>query len=110
MRDDAPRDVRRDLFGGRGAVTVTDLLGATAIPPFAAVLSCELEAGGAVGRHVQEHHPEIVIGLGGAGTASVNGQPQRLGPGDVVALPLGAVLAIDNPGEEPLRYLIVKAG
>jgi quercetin dioxygenase-like cupin family protein len=109
MRDDAPRFVRHDLFGGRGAVTVTDLLGATSIAPFVAVLGCELEPGGSVGRHVQEAYPEIVIGLGGQGTATVNETEHRLSAGDVVPLPLGAVLAIDNPGDEPLRYLIVKA-
>jgi mannose-6-phosphate isomerase-like protein (cupin superfamily) len=34
-----------------------------------------------------------------------------LGPGDVVHLPLGAVLSLENrSAERPLRYLIVKAG
>lgn len=109
MRDDAPRAIRHDLFGGRGAVEVVDLLGAVALEPFRAVLACTLAPGGSVGRHVQEAYPEIVVGLEGAGTATVDGTPHRLGPGDVVALPLGAVLAIDNLGAAPLRYLIVKA-
>ena len=109
MRDDAPRFVRRDLFGGRGSVEVTDLWGALALDPFRAVLSCELEPGGSVGAHVQEAFPEIVIGIGGTGRALVDGVAQRLAPGDVVTLPLGSVLALENPGSEPLRYLIVKA-
>jgi quercetin dioxygenase-like cupin family protein len=102
--------VRRDLFGGRGEVRVSDLLGARAAPPFAAVLDCELAPGGTVGAHRQQEHPEIVIGLSGDGEATVDGAPHRLCGGDVVHLPLGSVLALRNRSDaEPLRYLIVKA-
>jgi quercetin dioxygenase-like cupin family protein len=101
--------VRRDLFGGRGAVQVWDLLGREVAPPFTAVLGCELEPGGSVGPHRQQDFPELVLGLGGLGQATVDGVPHRLGPGDVVYLPLGAALALENPGEEVLRYLIIKA-
>jgi len=101
-----PRDA---LFGGEGTVTVWDLLGRAAAPPFTAILGCELEARGSVGRHVQEEFAEIVIGLEGEGVATVDGAERALGPGDVVHLPLGAVLSIDNRGETPLRYLIIKA-
>jgi quercetin dioxygenase-like cupin family protein len=101
--------VRRDLFGGAGEVHVWNLLSAAA-EPFAAVLSCELAAGGWVGRHVQEHYAEVVVGLSGSGQASVDGQARSLGPGDVVHVPLGATLAIDNrAGSGPLGYLIIKA-
>ena len=105
-------DPRRDLFGGRGVVQVWDLLADyTKMPaPFAAVLSCELEPGGSVGRHLQEHFPELVIGLAGDGEANVDGRELSLAPGDVVYLPLGSVLALRNRSEtEPLAYLIVKA-
>jgi quercetin dioxygenase-like cupin family protein len=101
---------REKLFGGEGAVTVWDLLGRAAAPPFTAVLSCELEPAGSVGRHEQQEFPEIVIGLGGDGEAWVDDHPTPLGAGDVVYLPLGAVLSIANHSPtEPLRYLIVKA-
>ncbi len=89
---------------------VWDLLGRAAADPFAAVLYCELDPGGSVGRHVQEEHPEIVVGLDGIGEARVGDLPHPLGPGDVVHLPLGAVLAIENRSSDaPLTYLIVKA-
>ena len=104
-----PADVRAGLFGGRGAVRVWSLLRGAA-EPFTAVLSCELEPGGSVGRHVQEAFPEIVVGLEGEGEATVDGEPRPLGGGDVVYLPLGSVLAIENrSSERPLAYLIVKA-
>jgi quercetin dioxygenase-like cupin family protein len=87
----AEADRREGLFGGEGAVLVWDLLRGAGAEPFSAVLACELEPGGRVGRHVQQRDPEIVIGLEGEGTAEVDG------------------LAIRNRSREaPLRYLIVK--
>ena len=103
-------DRRSELFGGVGAVTVWNLLGRASAPPFSAVLSCELEPGASVGRHVQQRDPEIVIGLGGDGEATVNDAAHPLGPGDVVHLGHGDVLAIFNRSDvTPLRYLIIKA-
>ncbi|MCB9594108.1 MAG: cupin domain-containing protein [Sandaracinaceae bacterium] len=105
-----PGDARAELFGGRGTVTVWNLLGRRAAPPFSAVLSCELEPGGSVGRHVQQRDPEIVIGLEGDGEATVDDTAHPLGPGDVVHLGHGQVLAITNRSDDaPLRYLIIKA-
>ncbi len=101
--------VHANLFGGHGAVHVWNLL-SVAAPPFTAVLSCELEPGGSVGRHAQQEFPEVVIGLEGQGEASVDGGLHPLTAGEVVYLPLGSVLALTNSSEtEPLRYLIVKA-
>jgi len=105
------RAARREaLFGGRNAVLVWDLLGSQAAPPFGAVLACELEPDGSVGRHEQQEHAEIVIGLEGDGEARVNDRAAPLRSGDVVYVAHGAVLAIENrSASEPLRYLIVKA-
>jgi quercetin dioxygenase-like cupin family protein len=100
--------LRRELFGGRGEVRVWDLLDAAA-EPFTALLSCELSAGGSVGRHVQQEFAEVVVGLDGRGEASVDGRARALGAGDVVHVPRGAVLAIENHSDAPLRYLIIKA-
>jgi quercetin dioxygenase-like cupin family protein len=111
MWDRARRHDRRDaLFGGRGAVRVWDA-GSAGLPrPFAVALACELEPGASVGAHVQEHHPEVVIGVEGRGVARVDGAPHALEPGAVVPVALGRRLAIENGSEaEPLRYLILKA-
>lgn len=105
---DLPHDCRQALFGGSGAVRVWSLA-ASPMRPFTAVLACELEAGGRVGAHVQEHDPEIVIGLSGRGKALVEGHPQPLAAGRVVELPRGYTLALENESTEcALRYLIVK--
>lgn len=109
--DPPPTWERADLFGGSGIVTVRDLLCGGQAPPFAAVLDCTLAPGGAVGRHRQQDHAEIVVGLGGDGEATVDGEVFALGPRDVVHLPLGSTLALRNrSATEPLWYLIVKAG
>jgi len=102
-------DVREALFGGSACVRVWDLAPNPGAP-FAAVLACELEPGGSVGPHVQEHFPEIVIGVEGTGSALVNGARAELVGGRVIELPLGHTLAIRNESDrDPLRYLIVKA-
>lgn len=111
MAGEPPTWVREALFGGSGAVTVRDLLRGRAAPPFGAVLGCTLAPGGSVGRHRQEQLAEVVIGVSGDGEAEVDGEVRPLGPGDVVHLPLGSVLALRNrSADEPLEYLIVKAG
>ncbi len=101
--------VHENLFGGQGEVRVEDLLGDAALGAFTAVLRCELAPGGNVGRHVQEHFPELVIGISGEGIARVDDAALPLVAGSVVQLPLGSTLAIDNHSDvEPLRYMIVK--
>lgn len=102
--------LRHDLFGGRGEVRVVDLMQGVARPPFTAALDCTLAPGGSVGPHRQEHHPELVICLGGRGIATVNGVETDLDDGVLVHLPLGAVLSLRNLSDAtPLRYLIVKS-
>jgi quercetin dioxygenase-like cupin family protein len=103
-------DVRTNLFGGNGSVKVSDLLGARVAPPFSAVLFCELDPGGSVGTHQQQRDPELVLGIEGAGEATVSGKPEALEPGSTVYVPFGATLSLRNLSpSEPLRYLIVKA-
>lgn len=102
-------EIVRDLFGGSGTVKVYNL-DPSPMPPFAAALWCELDPAGAVGRHVQEEFPEIVVGLEGEGEATVDGVAAPLQAGTVVQLPLGAVLSLRNlSDEQSLRYLILKA-
>lgn len=104
-----PPTVYTSLFDGTGEVRVWSLLRAES-EPFTAVLSCELAPAGAVGRHVQQEFPELVLGIAGEGEARVNGVAQPLGPASALYLPLGATLEIVNrSAREPLRYLIVKA-
>jgi len=74
------------------------------------VLACELEPGAKVGAHVQQEYPEILVGISGSGQVAVGAEARAFSAGQVVHLPLGETLAIDNTaGHGPLRYLIIKA-
>ncbi len=106
--DPTRADARHALFGGEGTVRVWDL--GARVAPFTAVLYCELEPGGRVGRHVQERDPEIVVVVEGEAVLRVDGRARACVRGGAVALPLGATLEIDNASiDAPVRYLIVKA-
>jgi quercetin dioxygenase-like cupin family protein len=106
--DPTRADARPALFGGEGVVRVWDLGART--PPFSAVLFCALEGGGRVGKHRQDTDDEVVVVVGGEGVLYVDGRAHAAVRGTAVALPLGAVLEIDNASEgTPLEYLIVKA-
>ncbi len=102
-------DLREALFGGHGAVRVWNL-SQSPMPPFTALLACELDPGGSVGLHLQQEFPETLIVVEGHGQAKVSGEPVTLAPGSVVFLPLGKTLALENGSANvPLRYLIIKA-
>lgn len=101
-------DARPSLFGGEGTVRVWDLGGR--VGALSAVLFCELEPGGRVGKHLQSHDDEVVIVLEGEAMIYVQGQPHACAKGSAVPLALGQTLEIDNASPtEPVRYLIVKA-
>lgn len=105
-----PKWVKKDLFGGNGEVSVQDLLGQVAMPPFAAILACELAPSGKVGAHHQTGADEIVICIGGSGTISVDGKSKPFTPGVVAYLALGQLLAIENGSpSNKLQYFIIKA-
>lgn len=114
MSEEQPRPAkvpfrRADLFGGQGEVRIWDLLAGAQAPPFSTALWCELDPNGSVGAHVQQRDPEIIVGISGTGRAHVNDAPHALGVGDLVYLPHGSTLRLENLGDAPLRYLIIKA-
>lgn len=100
---------QRDLFGGQGLVEIEDLFQQQPLAPFREALFCRLEPGGRVGAHRQEHYSEILLVASGHGEALVQGHSQAVGPGSLVALPLGHSLELHNGGSDWLSYFIVKA-
>lgn len=98
------------LFGGKGDVSVADLLGNAKAPPFEAVLGCRLEAGGRVGAHHQESADEVVVVVAGSARISVEGKARELSSGGCVYLAKGQLLEIENTSPvDPVEYLIIKA-
>ena len=97
------------LFGGSGQVVVRDALGPTPRGHFTAALRCELAADGQVGAHTQQADDELVVCVGGAGWASVDGTRHEMSPDQpAVWVPHGSVLSL-GAGSAPMRYLIIKA-
>jgi quercetin dioxygenase-like cupin family protein len=109
MLDNTTSFARQDLFGGKGTVEIWDLLGQQKAAPFTAVLWCSLASGGRVGRHQQTADHEMLVCICGRGQATTNETTHALTPGEMVYLPVGATLAIENLSlEDELTYLIVK--
>ena len=101
---------QQDLFGGQGEVRIWDLFGTTHLPPFEAVLACELDPGGSVGAHRQATADELLLVIEGEATAGVDGERRHIQAGSLVALPLGSLMTLENrDAENSLRYVIIKA-
>lgn len=100
---------RAALFGGDGTVTTWSRLPASA-SPFSAAIWCELSPGGSVGAHRQQRDPELVLCIEGEGEIDVGRTPHSFTRGDVIFVPAGEVLRIQNLNpESPLVYTIIKA-
>jgi mannose-6-phosphate isomerase-like protein (cupin superfamily) len=63
-----------------------------------------LEAGQATDRHYHAQTEEIYVLLDGEAEMEVEGDRQRVGPGDAILIPAGAWHQI-RAGEAPLRFL-----
>ena len=98
---------RENLFGGRGRVSIWNLT--PNLSPFTALLWCSLSSHGRVGPHRQERDPEVIVCISGTGHIWINKVKHIMEPMNSYALPLGAILAIENTAEEPLVYSITKA-
>ena len=99
--------MRQDLFGGVGRVAVATILRDSG--PFVVTLWCALDAGASVGPHRQAKHPEQIICVAGNGEIVIDGRRNPFSTGDAYHVPFGAVLALTNPSQAPLEYLIIKA-
>jgi quercetin dioxygenase-like cupin family protein len=74
----------------------------------AAVFECTIPAAAAVpAAHSHDAYEEIVYGLEGVSTWTVDGAAREVGPGDAVCIPRGAVHRFDNLGTETAKVLSV---
>ncbi len=64
-----------------------------------------LPPGTATAPHYHRKTEEIYFILQGQGEMHLDGHTRRVGPGDAIAIPPGAVHTIRNPGPEVLRFL-----
>ncbi|MEX0936470.1 MAG: cupin domain-containing protein [Pirellulales bacterium] len=64
-----------------------------------------LPVGASTTEHYHRQTEEIYYLLSGSGQMRIGQQERRVGPGDAVAIPPGAVHQIINDGSEELRFL-----
>lgn len=57
--------------------------------------------------HHHEHVDEVIFGLSGTITTTVDGREHHIGPGDSLFIPRGSVHHHANPHDEPARALVV---
>lgn len=57
--------------------------------------------------HHQLNAVEVYYILAGCGVMHVDGETAACMPGDVIRIPAGAGQWIENPGDEPLRFLCI---
>jgi quercetin dioxygenase-like cupin family protein len=57
-------------------------------------------------------HPtcvDVMVIVKGVGTATVDGQLRRVGPGDVILNPRGTLHGIKNDGDERIEWLVIQS-
>jgi len=57
--------------------------------------------------HYHEHVDELVYGIAGITTSTIDGQRVEIGPGDHVFIPKGTIHHHDNKSDSPARTLCV---
>jgi mannose-6-phosphate isomerase-like protein (cupin superfamily) len=58
-------------------------------------------------RHYHEDMQEVFIIIRGDARITVGGREARIGPGDVVVIPVGDIHTMENIGEEAVEYIVV---
>jgi mannose-6-phosphate isomerase-like protein (cupin superfamily) len=75
-----------------------------------AVVKClYIEPGEEAKPHRHANCVDVMVFVKGAGTATIDGETRRVGPGDIVLNPPGTLHGIRNDGAERLVWLIIQS-
>lgn len=75
-----------------------------------AVVKClHIDPGQEAKPHRHSTCVDIMVIVQGSGTATVDGAPRRVGPGDVILNPPGTLHGIKNDGTERLVWLVMQS-
>lgn len=66
-----------------------------------------LPAGASVGVHSHASDEEYYYVVSGTGVMTLDGRRHEVGPGDITAVYPGGSHGLENPGPEPLRFIVV---
>jgi quercetin dioxygenase-like cupin family protein len=85
---------------GRGMVNLVD-------EPYLLINQVCLESGQFVPEHQANSHVTLQV-LSGEGTFAVGGDTVKMGPGNLLRVPLGSPMSIRNEIQERLAFLVIK--
>ena len=99
-------EIKESLRGGKGSVTITNLLVPGEFKGKARLIArITIEPGCSIGYHIHENEEEIYYILSGVAEYDDNGTVCRLAAGDVSVTLGGEFHGIANPGSEKLELL-----
>lgn len=101
-------EVRREMRGGKGDVTLLHSFEATELAsPTRVCATIMLEPGNSIGEHIHENEEEIFYIIEGTAKASDNGKEVILNAGDSLLTGGGASHSIENIGDKTLKLFAV---
>jgi mannose-6-phosphate isomerase-like protein (cupin superfamily) len=75
-----------------------------------AVVKClYIDPGQEARPHQHKSCVDVMVIVQGQGSATVDGQPRRVGPGDIILNPPGTLHGIRNDGNERLVWLVIQS-
>jgi len=102
-RKDMRVQVRPNMKGGTGEVTVLHLVECDDLPNIRYVGEMVIPRGAGIGEHTHDAETEYYLITEGIAIATDNGREYRIGKGDVVVTGGGASHSIRNAGHTPLK-------
>lgn len=102
-RKDMRVEVRGQMKGGTGEVTVLHLAECDELPNIRFAGEMTIPRGASIGDHLHDAETEYYIISEGIASVMDNGQECRVGKGDVIVTGGGASHSIRNAGHTPLK-------
>lgn len=101
-------EVRENMRGGPGAVTIRHIFNADEIRAKTRLCArLTIPPGAGIGPHRHDHEDELFVVIGGEGVVDEDGRSVRVAAGDAVLTGRGGSHAVRNDGNAPLEMLAV---
>lgn len=104
-RKDMPTQVRPEMKGGSGEVTVTHFVDTKNLKNIRLLGELSLPKGTSIGQHPHENETEYFVILEGTAIATDNGREEIVNKGEVIITGHGATHSIRNEEETTLKVL-----
>jgi quercetin dioxygenase-like cupin family protein len=104
-RDDMQVQVRPEMKGGTGEVTVTHLVDTEPLKNIRLLGELDIPKGSSVGEHSHENETEYFLIMEGTAVATDNGVEEVVNTGEVIVTGAGSTHSIRNDEDAPLKVL-----